>query len=121
AFSRCPGKSKPSISFSDDHAIYHSDISKDNFLRDIRTGKIWIVDFQHIGALLEPFQTYAFFNMDSPFAAAVGKYLGYKPSDTANKMTITSSLLQQTGGDASLNLGRFGQRVIKRDAELSPA
>ncbi|KAI0289674.1 hypothetical protein BC826DRAFT_1030813 [Russula brevipes] len=56
--------STPSMSFSDDLFIYHSDIRKDNFLYDIRTGDIWIVDFQHIGVLAKPLQTYTIFNIE---------------------------------------------------------
>ncbi|KAG8902170.1 hypothetical protein FRB99_004807 [Tulasnella sp. 403] len=103
AFSRLPGKPKVSISFSGDLAIYHSDITKENFLHDIRTGKTWIVDFQHIGALPVPFQTYGFFNIGRSFAAAVGRHLGHRPSDIANNMTKASGLLQQLGGDGSLS------------------
>lgn len=113
AFSYLPGKPKRSISFSDDLAIYHSDIRKDNFLHDIKTKKTWIVDFQHIGVLPVPFQVYAFFNTDNPFAAAVGDYLGRRPSDTADEMTRASGLLQQVGGGGSLKLDKFGERISK--------
>ena len=105
AFSRLPrGNPNPHISFSSDIVIYHSDIRQDNFLHDIRTGKIWIVDFQHIGALPEPFQTYAFFNTGNPFAAAVGTHLGHEPSDIADRLTKASCLLYQSSGYASLGM-----------------
>ncbi|KAJ3532163.1 hypothetical protein NMY22_g7854 [Coprinellus aureogranulatus] len=42
--------------FGDPRCIYHSDISKDNFLLDA-DGTVWIVDFQDIGVLPEIFQT----------------------------------------------------------------
>jgi hypothetical protein len=59
----------PPVSLSNDLFIYHSDISKDNFLFDVTTGRIWIVDFQHIGVLPKPFQQYAFFNIGSSGAS----------------------------------------------------
>lgn len=121
AFSYLPGRPKRSISFSDDLAIYHSDICKDNFHHDIKTKKTWIVDFQHIGVLPEPFQVYAFFNTDNPFAAAVGDYLGRQRFDIANEMTRASGLLQQVDGDGSLNLDRFGERISKQNTEPSVA
>ncbi|GJJ09726.1 hypothetical protein Clacol_003950 [Clathrus columnatus] len=112
AFSRCAGKEKPSISsFSDELAIYHSDIRKDNFLHDIKTGKTWIIVFQHIGVLPEPFQTYAFFNTGNRFAAAVGRHLGYQPSRIAGLLTRAANLLQMTSGNASLNLDKFGEPI----------
>ncbi|GJJ09759.1 hypothetical protein Clacol_003983 [Clathrus columnatus] len=102
AFSRCPGKPKRTVSFSDKLAIYHSDIRKDNFLHDIKTRKTCIIDFQHIGVLPEPFQTYAFFNTGSRFTAAVGRHLGYRPSRIANQLTRAANVLQMTG-NASLS------------------
>ncbi|KAI5990900.1 hypothetical protein EDD15DRAFT_2169707, partial [Pisolithus albus] len=103
AFSYAPGKSKRSISFSDDLAIYHSDIRKDNFLHDTKTKKTWIVDFQHIGVFPEPFQVYAIFNTGNRFAAAVGACLGLQRSNIANEMTWASGLLRQIGGNGSLS------------------
>ncbi|GJJ09763.1 hypothetical protein Clacol_003987 [Clathrus columnatus] len=119
AFSRCPGKPKRTVSFSDELAIFHSDIRKDNFLHDIKTGETWIVDFQDIGVLPEPFQTYAFFNTGNRFAAAVGRHLGYQPSDIANLLTYASGLLQIMGGGATLNLDRFGEPIPKGNVESS--
>ncbi len=58
----------PLIYLSDELPIYDSDIRKDNFLIDIVTGCICIVDFQHIGVLQKPFQEYGFFNIDNSFA-----------------------------------------------------
>lgn len=52
-----PGKPASSITFSDDLSIYRSDIRKDNFLYDISTGDIWIIDLRHIDVLSKPFQT----------------------------------------------------------------
>ncbi|KAM6491146.1 hypothetical protein JOM56_013385 [Amanita muscaria] len=109
ALSRCRRNVTPPISLSNDLSIYHSDISKDNFLFDVTTGHIWIVDFQHIGVLPKPFQKYAFFNIGSSFAAAIGRYLGHQLSDIAKAMTKASSLLQQTGGNARLGLDKFGE------------
>jgi len=66
ALSRRPGGRRappPAISLSNELAIYHSDISEHNFLFDITIGRVCIVDFQHIGVLPKPFQTYAFFNI----------------------------------------------------------
>ncbi|KAI6004746.1 hypothetical protein EDD15DRAFT_2507147 [Pisolithus albus] len=111
AFSYAPGKSKRSISFSDDLAIYHSDIRKDNFLHDTKSKKTWIVDFQHIDVFPEPFQVYAFFNTGNRFAAAVGACLGLQRSNAANEMTWASGLLRQIGGDGSLDLDRFGECI----------
>ncbi|KAL4072894.1 hypothetical protein V8B97DRAFT_2006169 [Scleroderma yunnanense] len=71
-------------------------------------GYLW--DFQHIGVLPRPFQTYAFFNINNPFAAAVGNHLGHQPSDIANAMTKASALLQQIGGDA--DLGKYSSSII---------
>ena len=103
AFSRLPGKPASPISFSDDLSIYRSDIRKDNFLHDISTGDIWIIDFQHIGVLPDPFQTFAFFNIGSSLATAVSRHLGYKSSDIADKMTRASGVLRQISGNASLS------------------
>ncbi|GJJ09764.1 hypothetical protein Clacol_003988 [Clathrus columnatus] len=121
AFSRCPGKPKRTVSFSDELAIYHSDICKDNFLHDIKTGETWIVDFQDIGVLPEPFQTYAFFNTGNRFAAAVGRHLGYQPSDNANLLTYASELLQIMGGGATLNLDRFGEPIEEMSSVVKNA
>ncbi|GJJ09761.1 hypothetical protein Clacol_003985 [Clathrus columnatus] len=118
AFSRCYEEPKRTVSFPDELAIYHSDISKDNFLYDIKTGKICIIDFQHIGVLPEPFQTYAFFNTGSRFTAAVGRHLGYRPSRIANQLTRAANMLQMTG-NASLNLDKFGEPIPKKNGELS--
>ncbi|KAJ3506545.1 hypothetical protein NLJ89_g6808 [Agrocybe chaxingu] len=83
-------------SFGDDRRIYHSDIKKENFL--LNSKGVWIIDFQHIGVLPQVFQTYAFFNTGEPFAAKVGRKLGYQPSRTANAMVPISGVLQQCGG-----------------------
>ncbi|KAN0073756.1 hypothetical protein V8E55_012010 [Tylopilus felleus] len=66
---------------------------------------------EHIGVLPKPFQTYGFFNIGSSFAAAVGNYLGYQPSDIANAMTKASTVLQQIGGGAGLGLNELGERA----------
>jgi len=87
---------------SNDRSICHSDICKDNFLLDVATGRIWIVDFQHIAVLPKPFQQYGFFNIGSSFARDVGKSLGYQPPDIVDAMTKASGVLQQIGGDGSL-------------------
>jgi hypothetical protein len=110
ALSRRPDKGAPSISLSNDLSIYHSDICKRNFLYDVTTRRIRIVDFQHIGVLPKPFQTYGFFNIGSSFAAAVGKYLGHQLSDIAAAMTKASAVLQQTGGYA--DLGKYSSSII---------
>jgi len=87
-------------SFEMSRCIYHSDIKKENFLFDSK--KVCIVDFQHVGVLPEPFQTYTFFNINKAFAASVGRKLGYQPSTTVDAMVKISGVLQQCGGTASL-------------------
>ena len=62
-----------------------------------------MIDFQHVGVLPKAFQTSAFFNTDNAFSVAVGRELGYEPSNIANKMVNASSTLQQCGGNASLS------------------
>ncbi|KAF8343220.1 hypothetical protein F5887DRAFT_341803 [Amanita rubescens] len=109
ALSRCRGKMTLPISLSNDLSIYHSDIHEGNFLLDVATGRIWIVDFQHIGVFPKPFQQYAFFNIDNSFAAAVGRHLGYQPPDIAEAMMKASSVLQQIGGTSRLGLDKFGE------------
>lgn len=74
--------------------VYDSDIFKHNFLYNVATRRICIVDFQYIDVLPKPFQTYGFFNIGSPFATAVGNYLCYRSPDIANAMTPASSVLQ---------------------------
>ncbi|CAA7261046.1 unnamed protein product [Cyclocybe aegerita] len=81
--------------FGDDRQIYHCDIKKENFL--LNSKGVWIIDFQHIGVLPQVFQTYAFFNIGEPFAAKVGRKLGYRPSRTANAMVPISGVLRQCG------------------------
>ncbi|KAF9075062.1 hypothetical protein BDP27DRAFT_1443534 [Rhodocollybia butyracea] len=85
--------------------IYHCDIKKENFL--FGSGKVWIIDFQHIGVFPQVFQTYAFFNIGWAFAASVGRKLGYHPSSSANVMVQISSVLQQIAGAARLGLRPF--------------
>ena len=121
AVSRRSGKKVPFISLSNELSIYHSDISKHNFLCDAKTRRICIVDFQHIGVLPKPFQTYAFFNIGSSLAVAVGDHLGYQPSDIANTMTKASAVLQQFGGNASLGGYLFSVilSVLKVGADTS--
>ncbi|KAF8578817.1 hypothetical protein K439DRAFT_1361046, partial [Ramaria rubella] len=92
------------ISLSNDLLLYHSDICKDNFLIDVTTGHICIVDLQHIGMLPKPFQQYAFFHISIPFASAIGRLLGHQPSSIVEVMTNTSCLLQQT---AAGRLGKY--------------
>jgi len=114
ALSRRPGGRQappPAISLSNELAIYHSDISDHNFLYDVATGRVCIVDFQHIGVLPKPFQTFAFFNIGCPFAAAVGDHLRYQPSDVADAMAPASALLKMTAGAADLGLNALGERT----------
>lgn len=89
-------------SFKKSRCIYHSDIKKENFLLD--SNRVCIIDFQHIGVLPQAFQTYASFNVNRPFAASVGRKLGYQPSRTADVMVRISIVLQQSGGTASLSM-----------------
>jgi len=109
ALSRCPGKAAP-ISLSSELSICHSDIREDNFLFDVTTDHIWIVDFQHVCVLPKSFQQYAFFNTGSSLASKVGSYLGYKQPDIVEEMKSASNLLQQMGGNGSLGLDEFGCR-----------
>ncbi|KAI9510985.1 hypothetical protein F5148DRAFT_1281346 [Russula earlei] len=60
------------------------------------------------------FQTYAFFNTGNAFAAAVGRELGYEPSDIANKMVKASAVLQMCGLNASLSLDKWGKPVSNK-------
>jgi len=94
---------------SDELFIYHSDIRKENFLIDVTTGDICVVDFQHIGVLPKPFQECGFFNCGNSFAAAVGRLLGYQPPTIAAAMGEASSLLWQTGGNAGL--GKYSASI----------
>jgi len=110
ALSRRLRNTTPPISLSNDLCIYHSDIYKDSFLLDA-TDRIWIVDFLHIGVLPKPFQQFAFFNIGSSFARAVGSCLGYQPSDIAEPMMLASAMLVQIG-NSNLGLDKFGARVI---------
>ncbi|KZP19526.1 hypothetical protein FIBSPDRAFT_862667 [Athelia psychrophila] len=88
-------------SFKASRCIYHSDIKKENFL--LESNKVCIIDFQHVGVFPQVFQTYAFFNIGTAFAASVGRKLGYQPSSAADTMVKISNVLQQLGGTASLN------------------
>lgn len=97
---RCRSKLAFNTTNFGNDCIYHADITKDNFL--LNSGRICIVDFQHIGVLPEIFQIYAFFNNDSTFAQNVGKRLGFWPSTDADSMVAISAVLQQSGGK-----GRF--------------
>ena len=91
---------KLSKSFSENLAIYHCDIRKDNFLINYyATGQVCIIDFEHIGVLPKPFQSFAFFNSDEDFAAAVGRKLGYKASNVTKEMVMASGSLWQSGWD----------------------
>ena len=106
-----------STSFRESRCIYHSDIKKENFLLD--SNKVCIIDFQHVGVLPQVFQTYAFFNIDQAFAARVGRKLGHQPLSTADAMVKISSVLQQCGGDASLNV--CSPRIMALKARASIA
>jgi hypothetical protein len=101
ALSRCPGKAAP-ISLSSELSICQSDIREDNFLFDVTTDRIWIVDFQHVCVLPKSFQQYAFFNTGNSLASEVGSYLVYKQPDIVEAMKSASNLLQQIGGDGDL-------------------
>ena len=79
-----------STSFSEGLFIYHFDISKGNFFIDTAAKRLWMIDFQHVGVLPKVFQTFTFFNIDNAFAATIGRKLGYKPSDIANKLLYAS-------------------------------
>jgi hypothetical protein len=92
----------PPISLPNDLSIYHSDIHEYNFLINVATGRIWIVDFQHIGVLPKAFQQYSFFNIDSPLARNVGNFLGQQQSDIVKTMAEASAMLVQIG-DGSLS------------------
>ncbi|KAH8831044.1 hypothetical protein DL96DRAFT_1695021 [Flagelloscypha sp. PMI_526] len=92
-----------------ENRIYHSDIKKENFLLD--SGRVCIVNFQHVGVFPEVFQTFAFFNFGNSFAASVGKSLGYQPSIIADKMVRVSNVLHQCSGIA--NLGVNSSKVIR--------
>ncbi|TFK61688.1 hypothetical protein BDN72DRAFT_883040 [Pluteus cervinus] len=114
AHSRRPGKeTRTTISLSDDLAIYHSGIRKHNFLNDVSnvmTRRICVIDFQPIGVLPKPFQTLDFFSIDRSFAAGVGNYLGYRPSDISNVLMKASAMLQRIRGNTRLGLNELGER-----------
>ena len=95
----------PPISLPNDLAIYHSDIREDNFLIDVATDRVWIVDFQHIGVLPKAFQEFAFFNIGSSLGKNVGELLGLQQPDISVEMVRASNLLQMTGGNA--NVGKY--------------
>ncbi|KAH9934545.1 uncharacterized protein BXZ73DRAFT_100736 [Epithele typhae] len=83
-------------------SICHSDIHDENFLLG-EDKKIWTIDFQHGVSVLPPaFLTFALFNTGEEFASAVGKRLGYQPSNVSNAIVKAACLLYQLGGDASL-------------------
>ena len=108
ALSYCRGGRTP-ILLSSELSICHSDIREDNFLLDVTTGRIWIVDFEHVCVFPVPFQQYGFFNIGSPLASEVGKYLGYKEPDIVEAMDRASCVLQQIGiGD----LGNYSSSFI---------
>ncbi|CAA7262421.1 unnamed protein product [Cyclocybe aegerita] len=78
--------------------LKNCDISEDESV------EVCIVDFEYIGVFPAAFQTYSSFNTGEGFAASVGRRLGYQPSSIANKMVQVSSVLQQCGGNASLEV-----------------
>jgi hypothetical protein len=84
-----------------DDSIFHSDINKRNFLLDVDSGKVCIIDFQHIGVYPEAFCTFGLFNIGLPFASSVGRRLGYQYSTFNDKMAKVSGVLQQCGGNAN--------------------
>ena len=84
-------------------AIYHSDIKKDNFLVDANN-RVWMIDFQHVGVLPLPFCSYAFYNTDNAFAAAVGSALNVEKYEHAASMVRASIVLKQSGNDS---LGQY--------------
>ena len=85
------------VSLSDELSICHSDIRKSNFLLDVKAGRLYVVDFQHISVLPKSFQGYGFFNIGCSFAAAVVSHLqvDYQPllPDIAEAMTRALGLL----------------------------
>ena len=108
AFSRCRPLSRPTPAYMEtlsasfkELRIYHSDISKDNFLLDLNN-KVWMIDFQHVGVFPEVFQTYGFFNHGLRFSFDVARKLGYEPSSIANQMVKAASMLQMTCGSGQL-------------------
>lgn len=99
-------------------AIYHSDIQKRNFLLEF--GRVCIIDFQHIGVLPQVFQTYAFFNIEEPFAHSVGRALGYQPSRAADSLVPISNVLQMCGrAHFGLCLSSIMLAGVEADFQLS--
>jgi hypothetical protein len=84
-----------------DDSIFHSDINKRNFLLDVDSGRVCIIDFQHIGVFPEVFCTFGFFNTGLLFAGSVGRRLDYQYSMFNSKMAKVSAVLHQCGGNVS--------------------
>jgi hypothetical protein len=95
-----------------DLAIYHADIREDNFLIDVATGRVWVVDFQYIGVFPKAFQQLAFFNIGLSLAKNVGKLLGHQQlhPDFVRTMSRAKCLVQQMGGDGSM--GKYSSSFI---------
>ncbi|KAJ3530289.1 hypothetical protein NMY22_g8637 [Coprinellus aureogranulatus] len=99
--------------FKESRAIYHADIKKDNFLLD-SSGKVYIIDFQHIGVFPEVFQNYAFFASREPLGREFARKLGYEPSKDLNLMGKFASTIVMSSKGGDMNWDSEAFRALQR-------
>ncbi|KAJ7788108.1 hypothetical protein B0H14DRAFT_3577920 [Mycena olivaceomarginata] len=108
ALSRLPRRSQPPpIDLtSAPLAIYHSDISMGNFLLDPATQRVWLIDFEHVGAFPLAVRAFVLYNTGSAFAAAVGTLLGVEREhgETLTSMVHAANLLRMCGDEQMLTV-----------------
>ncbi|KAJ7326363.1 hypothetical protein DFH08DRAFT_337999 [Mycena albidolilacea] len=115
ALSRLPRRSQPPpIDFTSvPLAIYHSDISMGNFLLDPATQRVWLINFEHVGAFSLPFRAFALYNTGSAFAVAgCGDAARRRAGKTLTSIVHAANSLRMCG-DESLGLGGDGSVRVR--------
>ncbi|KAF7328848.1 Protein kinase-like domain [Mycena venus] len=117
AFTRLPGGAGGrQIRFQDEEHIFcHSDISFDNFLYDPATGRVWMVDFQHVNVLPRSF--FSHYLHYSPWAGVVAKAveakLGFPRSPHLDLLALANALIGRSDY-SSFGLDEYGEPMEPR-------
>jgi hypothetical protein len=100
---RRPGRSLRTVTFANERLLIgHSDINLDNFLYDPLTGKVWMVDYQHVNVLPESFVSFAMHFNPSRFGEAVAEMVDFPRSTKLEVLELAAIIVMQSGN------GSFG-------------
>jgi len=98
---------------AEDRILCPSDITLDNFLWDLETQRVWIVDFQHVNILPKSFFSFYLHGDSYPFVKAVAAKIDFPVFSQLGLLAAAAGIVTQSG-KSSFGLDVYGDPKPRR-------